>query len=319
MRGKKYLVASIVIGTTLVCSACGSSLPDLTEEEYNQTIEYAAGILMKHSNNEQERLVYVDPEAVEKERERKAEREAIREANLKELQEKQNAAMEEEQRLEEEQQAEQEREDESAVDESSLDNSGNIEDEATQATSKDSEDESSTMEANTKDTTGSEETSETEENNTSNSSKDSGSSSSAVTVTSDDSQELQSNIFISYDGYSISSHYPESSKSYVINADKGRKLLVLRFDLYNAASSAQQVNMYSKGLTFQVSVNGKKLGYTSVTVLPNDLSTYLGSVDSKAHESLVLLMQIDEDTATSIKTIEMTVTMNGKEQTVNLK
>ena len=38
-------------------------------------------------------------------------------------------------------------------------------------------------------------------------------------------KEIMEYIFLSYQGYALSSTYPESSKSYVVNADKGKKLL----------------------------------------------------------------------------------------------
>ena len=322
MRGKKYLVAAILISSVSVLSACGEGLPEMTEEEYNQTVEYAAGVLLKHSNNDKSRLVFVDPDIVAKEREVKAERDAQRAANLEEITAKQQAAAEEEERLREEEERERQEKLEERMEEASGHGSNGDE-------SDDESSDASSIDSSSKDQSGSEDSSESgkssdddeQESNTGKGSSKSGSGSagSTITVTSDDSQEIQNNIFISYDGYSISSHYPESSKSYVINADKGKKLLVLRFDLYNAASTSQEVNMYKKNLMFQVYVNGVNLGYSAVTVLPNDLSSYMGSVDSKAHESLVLLVQIKADDATSIETIELKASMDGKEQTVNLR
>ena len=117
----------------------------------------------------------------------------------------------------------------------------------------------------------------------------------AMVLSSDDSQEILDDIFLSYQGYSVSSSYPESSKSYVINADKGKKLLVLRFDLYNGTDSAKSVNLLNKNILIQVILNGDNLGYTAVTFLPNDLSSYVGTIDSRAHESLVVLTEIDSD------------------------
>ena len=70
---------------------------------------------------------------------------------------------------------------------------------------------------------------------------------------------------------------------------------------------------------FQVLLNNKNIGYTAVTVLPNDLSSYVGTIDSRAHESLVVLAEIKESESTSIETLGLIVTMGGKDQTVYLK
>ena len=48
-----------------------NAIPPLTEEEYNHTVEYAAGLLMRYSNNGQERLIYVDAKEVEKQRKKR--------------------------------------------------------------------------------------------------------------------------------------------------------------------------------------------------------------------------------------------------------
>ena len=141
----------------------------------------------------------------------------------------------------------------------------------------------------------------------------------AVIMSSEYSQEIINGVLLSYQGYSVSSTYPESSKSYVINADKGKKLLVLRFDLYNSAESDIKVNMIDKGIQVQTILNGKNLGYNAVTFLPNDLTSYVGTIESKAHESLVVLSEIDEKAATNIQTLGMIFNIGGKETEVILK
>ena len=72
-------------------------------------------------------------------------------------------------------------------------------------------------------------------------------------------------------------------------------------------------------LVFQIKLNGKKLGYSSVTFLPNDLASYIGSIESKAHESLVVLTQINEKDTSNIQNLGLIVTQDGQEQKINLK
>ena len=141
----------------------------------------------------------------------------------------------------------------------------------------------------------------------------------AITLSSDESQEIMPDIFLSYQGYSVSSTYPESSKSYVVNADKSKKLLVLRFDLYNGSDAGKNVNLIPLGLSFKILLNGTDIGYSSVTFLPNDLSSYVGTIDSRAHESVVVLTQISDKDSTMIESLGMIVTINGQTQTVILK
>ena len=63
---KKYLGVLLLLCGILIMTGCGSSFPEMTQEEYDQTVEYAAGLLMRYSNNGQERLIYVDAKELKK-------------------------------------------------------------------------------------------------------------------------------------------------------------------------------------------------------------------------------------------------------------
>ena len=285
MRGKRYFGIISAICLALLSTGCGEKFPEMTEEEYNHTVEYAAGLLMRYSNNGQERLIYVDAEEVEKQRKKDAEK-AEKMAETKEPAKPKPAPVQPEP------------EPEPVKDENP--DEGTEQQDVTSVTEV-AEDTENTQAPETTETTG-----EASDPN-------------AITLSSEDSKEIMEDIFLSYQGYAISSTYPESSKSYVVNADKGKKLLVLRFDLYNGSNSQKQVNMIPLNLMFQILLNGKNLGYSSVTFLPNDLSSYVGNIDSRAHESVVVLTQISESEATNIQSLGMIATIRGETQTVNLK
>lgn len=293
MRGKRLPGIIIALSTVLALTGCGEKFPDLTEEQYNQTVEYAVGLLMKYSNNGQAKITYVDAKEEQDQRDR--------EARKKEREEKKKAEEEKNQQQTYTPPVASDTEEPDAFD--STDDIDDGEEMVAEASSEDA-------------STGS----DNEEAASSGSGSESaGYDPSAITLSSEDSQEIMPDIFLSYQGYSISSTYPESSKSYVVNADKGKKLLVLRFDLYNASSSTKEVNMINLKLLFQIKLNGKNLGYSSVTFLPNDLASYIGSIESKAHESLVVLTQINEKDTSNIQNLGLIVTQDGKEQKINLK
>ena len=294
MMGKKYYGIVIAFSVALLVTSCGSTFPELTETEYNQTVEYAVGLLMKHSNNDQEKLTYVNAKEVEKQRRKAAEEE-----------EKKNG----EKKTEESVSSQPQPQTTTPVTPSSSPNTpaeNNTEETTSQVT-----EEANTGNSITEENTGTEETTQSGGN--------AQTDPEALVLSSDESQEIAPDIFISYEGYSVSSTFPESSKSYVINAEKGKKLLVLRFDLYNGSDSDKSVNILEKNILFQVLLNDKNVGYTAVTVLPNDLSSYVGTIESRAHESLVVLAEIKESEATSIESLGLVVSMGENKQTVYLK
>ncbi len=298
MKIKKYLGLVIIVLNILVITACGSTFPNLTDEEYNQTVEYAVGLLIKYSNNEQRRLVYVNAREEQKSRDRKARKEA------------QNAANE---NSETKAQA-------STPQQTSPAPATSVTPASTPAGNTNTEDsqETQTMTGENLAQGGNAENPQ-ESNDVEEQAAGAESVPGAITMSAEDSQEIAEDLFLSYQGYSVSSTYPESSKSYVVNADKGNKLLVLRFDLYNGSDNDMNVNMLKYDFLFQVLLNGNNLGYTSVTFLPNDLSSYVGTIESRAHESLVVLTQISESQATNIQNLGLILEYNGIEQTVNLK
>ena len=302
MRLKKYFVPAFMIGMVMALTGCGEAFPSLTAEEYDQTVEYAVGLLMKYSRNEQAKLTYVDVNYEKKRREAKAMELAKAEENSSHL-------------------TPGPYQNEYEDDEISADVSSSGSEASTGAIDTD--------EAG-KDSSSSESSEESSKESSENASKDKsgeGSKSTSsgagetgtITLSADNTQEILNDIFLSYQGYSVSSTYPESSKSYVINADKGKKLLVLRFDLYNASNSAKDVNMLKLDLLFQIILNGKNIGYSSVTFLPNDLTSYVGTIDSRAHESLAILTQIDEKNASNVDTLGLIMTKDGKDQKINLR
>ena len=284
MMKKRYLQAVIIVMTALMMTGCGTKFPDLTDEQYKQTVEYAAGLLLKYSNNGQKRLVVVDAKQVLKDRQKEAARAAELELAKKEAAKKnsQEVAPVQVQQTETEEYPEAEGQ-ELTTDPALTAEAGENTEEETEAESTEAIDPN------------------------------------AITLSSDESQEIMPDIFLSYQGYSVSSTYPESSKSYVVNADKSKKLLVLRFDLYNGSDAGKNVNLIPLGLSFKILLNGTDIGYSSVTFLPNDLSSYVGTIDSRAHESVVVLTQISDKDSTMIESLGMIVTINGQTQTVILK
>ena len=292
MRGKRFFSATLIISLSLSLVGCGEKFPDLTEEQYKQTVEYAAGLLMRYSNNGQERLIYVDAAEIEKQRQKKAMEEAEKAAEAAEQTQAQQTPV---QQTPVQPLPQPEPEEDLVL-------TGEDLQEGTNAESLENGETTHVAEG-------------TEEPESSEAFSDPD----AMLLSSDQSQEITPGIFLSYQGYAVTNTYPESSKSYVVNADKNKKLLVLRFDLYNGTDTDKSVNMIPLNLLFQIILNGNNIGYSSVTFLPNDLSSYSGTIESRAHESVVVLTQISESEAKHIDTLGMIVTLRGQDQKVNLK
>ncbi len=102
-----------------------------------------------------------------------------------------------------------------------------------------------------------------------------------------------------YRGYQYLTSYPENpvGSAFSLDATAGKKFLVLNYTLYNQSGEAQSFNFMgddSNKYVFKVVVNGEVSRTALITLLADDLSTYVGTVDNGSGEELVLLFEIDE-------------------------
>ena len=59
-------------------------------------------------------------------------------------------------------------------------------------------------------------------------------------------------------------------------------------------------------------MNGINVGYTNVTMLDNDLSSYKGSIAADEKKSMVLIKQMDADKLKNVSTLGLIGDMGGE-------
>ena len=241
------IFVSIALLTTI--TGCGASYPNLTQEQYDQTVDYAAGLLMKYSYNNIDRLT--------------------------------NAAVS----------ASASTSEESAPDSSenaySLTDPGNN---------------SSAAVASQTDST----------QNTSSIASADASTQNNLNDSQDEIAKKLDGLSLKYNGYSVMNSYPADDAQGAISVDKGMKLLIFNFTISNQTAKGIDLNMAKKHASFLISVNGKKQGYTMVTMFDNDLSTYQGSVPAGKSTDLVLILDLPESTTKSANTFGVTMKIDNQ-------
>lgn len=327
MRGKISSVISIVCITSML-AGCGSEFPELTDEQYQQTVEYAAGLLMKYSNNGIEKLAYVTSDDVE---------EYLAEINGETEEEEDSEEVKPSKTTTEESVAEDtvkesttakstESISDSSESASTKDSTGNVEDiDLSSATTDNSasneassENEKASDSATTEISVESVEDIPTSDDSSEGSSLETTASEGTV-ISETEKQSLGNGLYLTYTGYYVTTSYPQDDASFVITADTGKKLLVLGFKITNETNSAVTLDMVSTNPHFQILVNGENIGYTGVTILENDLSSFYGTIAAGEKKSLVLVKQISETDSKNIDSLGMIASINGTEQTVTLE
>lgn len=321
MRGKSATaLLSIVTISLVMLSGCGNSFPEMSQEEYDQTVQYAAGLLMRYSNNAVEKLIYVNPDKVELEDEEES---TTTETDI---------AKAETEKTEPPQP-------ETTTEKGTIESGGNTQpsgvgisvnagstdatgdasnDPATEASKEDTgkaATDISIAEASV-DTIQEDDPTASATTTTATTTTESGSTSTDKVISYSDEQELMDGLYLRYNGYYVTSSYPENAKTMVIEAGNGKRLLVFSFRVVNESGQDKYLDMVKLNPYFQLTINGTNMGYTSVTMLENDLSTFAGTIAAGESKTLVLVKEIDTSLAKNIQELELTISMDGQSQTV---
>lgn len=316
MRGKSATaLLSIVTISLVMLSGCGNSFPEMSQEEYDQTVQYAAGLLMRYSNNAVEKLIYVNPDKVELEDEEestttetdiaKAETEKTETTTEKGTTQSGGNTQPFGAGI--------------SVNAGSTDATGDASNDSATEASKEDTDKAATdisiAEASV-DTIQEDDPTASATTTTATTTTESGSTSTDKVISYSDEQELMDGLYLRYNGYYVTSSYPENAKTMVIEAGNGKRLLVFSFRVVNESGQDKYLDMVKLNPYFQLTINGTNMGYTSVTMLENDLSTFAGTIVAGESKTLVLVKEIDTSLAKNIQELELTISMDGQSQTV---
>ena len=100
---------------------------------------------------------------------------------------------------------------------------------------------------------------------------------------------------VQFTGIEIKDSYPDGGSGFfALDAKEGNKLLVARVELINNTDSDVSVNMLENNVSFKVSLDGNGYKYAMSTLLLDDLSTYVGTIQPGKTVEVVLLSEWKE-------------------------
>lgn len=126
-------------------------------------------------------------------------------------------------------------------------------------------------------------------------------------------------IQIRYSGYQVTSTYPNGESEdmfFSMNATPGKSLLVLDFSATNMASEDKKLDMFSISPKFYITINGGDKVSALSTMLLDDLATYSGTIAAGETVNLVVVTEIDEQTAGNIASILITMRNGSQNATI---
>lgn len=121
---------------------------------------------------------------------------------------------------------------------------------------------------------------------------------------------LPDGVVVNYKDMKVCDSYPDDGQTdgfFSLDASDGKKLLVLGFEMKNNSGVEQSIDILDKNTVCKITVNGNYTRTALMTMLTNDLSTYVGNVGAGETEELVLLIEIDQETVDAVSTISLTL------------
>ena len=128
-------------------------------------------------------------------------------------------------------------------------------------------------------------------------------------------------VTLSYEDYQVTDSYPEDGSTadyFALDASTGKKLVVLRFRLANSSAQDESIDLLDSASRYVITVNDSIRGNALPTMLPNDMSTYVDTLTAGAEQELVLLMEVNEETANDIHSISLRLKNASNEYTIQL-
>lgn len=116
--------------------------------------------------------------------------------------------------------------------------------------------------------------------------------------------------------FDVSSDYKTSS--FFMKPASGKKYLILYIDAENTTDGTVDFSQYS-GRTYSLSLNGGEKSKAQITMLPNDLSSYKGTMAGKEKKSFVIVFSFSNSAVENISSVELYVTNDGSTRGAEVK
>lgn len=122
----------------------------------------------------------------------------------------------------------------------------------------------------------------------------------------------------SYKDYSTSNSYQQGDY-FSLDAAAGNTILIMNVNITNTGTQAVDCDLLTKQPIFTLKLNQEAGIKNEVTMLSNDLSTYVGRLEPGQTDAGVLLFEVPEKTVENISSVQLSVQMNQKTNQIKLK
>lgn len=131
---------------------------------------------------------------------------------------------------------------------------------------------------------------------------------------------LSKELHVNYLGYELCDSYPydEAGNYMTVAAVQGKKLLVLRFSIANNSGQELNADLLSNNADYRITVNGSVTRQALMTMLEDDMITYMGTIPAGGSEEVVLIAEIEDSVAAELSSVSLKVKNDSKAYTIQL-
>ncbi len=126
---------------------------------------------------------------------------------------------------------------------------------------------------------------------------------------------------VKYTGYEAADIYPPAEDgvlAFSMQAEEGKKLLVLHFDVTNTGSEDKLCDVLNKNVKFRIIANGGSRINEQMTILLNDLKSYSDTVPAGQTVDTVLVFEVAPSVAEQINSLSLIMVGMDGESTFDL-
>ncbi len=135
----------------------------------------------------------------------------------------------------------------------------------------------------------------------------------------EDFLEFPEGVSLTFAEYEVCQSYQEGDNQYfALEATEGKSLLVVRFVLQNLSGQEQKLDLLGRRDVYRITVNGSSTRTALTTMLDNDLSSYVGTLEAGATENVVLLIELGADELKNVDSISLNLKNELNTYTIQL-
>lgn len=130
------------------------------------------------------------------------------------------------------------------------------------------------------------------------------------------------NVEVNYIGFETLAEYPvlpDDQVGFVMRANPGTELVVVKFELVNRAEEARSCNVVGQNIKFQLRFNGTDAVAVQKTMLQDDFAALNCVLQPGETKQVVVVAQVAGGYSAGISTVEMIVRIGGENKLLKLQ